>query len=230
MGDKVAQQVFKRGEILRVRLHAHDEIRDAHRCNQLAVAVEIPVEAVGVNQIGQGGPVAFLLVLVAAFEAANPDQDNRGFLSPNSNKKGPPLRKNISTFAFVTALLVALPHAPQIASADDNEMRHFLFIGAPNAAAWKLQIDNPGDREASVRAPIEKLGGKLISYYWGVGNGRNYITVALPDDPTLIQAFYLTRLGDGLLDDYQMIELMTSADMATALERVSEVKAVDDIK
>ena len=45
-----------------------------------------------------------------------------------------------------------------------------------------------------------------------------------------IQAFYLTRLGDGLLNDYRMIELMTSADMAIALERVSEVKAVDDIK
>ena len=136
----------------------------------------------------------------------------------------------ITTFAFAATLLVALPHASQPVAADEGKLRHFLLIGTPNATAWKFQIDNPGDREASVREPIEKLGGKLISYFWGVGNGKNYITVALPDDPTLIQAIYVTRLGDGLLNDYQMIELMTSSDMAIALERVKEVKAVDDLE
>ena len=69
-----------------------------------------------------------------------------------------------------------------------------------------------------------------MSYYWGLGNGKNYITVALPDDPTFIQAFYVSRLGDGLLGDYQMIELMSSADMAEALARVPEIKAQDDLK
>ena len=131
--------------------------------------------------------------------------------------------------SMVLAALLAVLSIPSSAS-DRDKQRYFLFIGTPNAAAWKFQIDNPGDREASVRTPIEKLGGKLISYFWGVGNGKNYITVALPDDPTFIQAFYLTRLGDGLLSDYQMIELMKSSDMAEALKRVEEVKAVDDLK
>ena len=42
---------------------------------------------------------------------------------------------------------------------DHNEKRHFLFVGTPNAAAWEFMIDTPGDREASVRGPIEALGG-----------------------------------------------------------------------
>jgi hypothetical protein len=113
---------------------------------------------------------------------------------------------------------------------DSAANRTFLFIGTPNSAAWKMQIASPGDREATVRGGIEKLGGKLLSYYWGLGNGKNYITVSLPDDPTFIQAFYLSRMGDGLLNDYQMIEMMSSPDMAKALTRVSEVKAVDDLK
>ncbi|GAB5439433.1 hypothetical protein [Falsiruegeria mediterranea] len=116
------------------------------------------------------------------------------------------------------------------AAEDVPDMRTFLFIGTPNSAAWEIQIANPGDRAAAVKGGIEALGGELLSYYWGFGNGKNYITVSLPDDPTFIQAFYLTRLGDGVLDDYQMIELMSSADMGTALERVSEVKAADDMK
>ena len=127
-------------------------------------------------------------------------------------------------------LTIAFILTGSVSFAEQNsQMRHFLFIGTPNAAAWKFLIDNPGDREASVREPIEKLGGKLVSYYWGLGDGNNYITVSLPDDPTLIQAFYLTRLGDGLLDKYQMIEMLSSPDMAEALERVKEIKAVDDL-
>ncbi|WP_299640498.1 hypothetical protein [uncultured Ruegeria sp.] len=118
-----------------------------------------------------------------------------------------------------------------IAAAEDAEsMRTFLFIGTSNSTAWEMQIANPGDRAASVKGGIEALGGELLSYYWGLGNGKNYITVSLPDDPSFIQAFYVSRLGDGLLDDYQMIELMSSADMAVALERVPEIKAVDDVK
>jgi hypothetical protein len=113
---------------------------------------------------------------------------------------------------------------------DPPKSRTFLFIGTPNSAAWEMQIANPGDRETTVRGGIKKLGGKLLSYYWGFGNGKNYITVSLPNDPTFIQAFYLTRLGDGVLDDYQMIELMSSSDMAVALSRVPEVKAADDMK
>ena len=108
--------------------------------------------------------------------------------------------------------------------------RTFLFIGTPNSAAWEMQIATPGDREATVRGGIKQLGGELLSYYWGLGNGKNYITVSLPDDPTFIQAFYVTRLGDNLLQDYQMIELMSSADMAAALARVPEIKAQDDMK
>jgi hypothetical protein len=133
----------------------------------------------------------------------------------------------MKTLIYSTILAVTA----SLASAQDNTVdRTFLFVGTPNGAAWEMQIAAPGDREAMVRGGIEKLGGELLSYYWGLGNGKNYITVSLPDDPTFIQAFYLSRMGDGLLDDYQMIELMSSSDMAIALSRVPEVKAVDDLK
>ena len=131
-----------------------------------------------------------------------------------------------------TLVLAAIIAATaSIATAQDNTAnRTFMFVGTPNGAAWEMLIASPGDREAIVRGGIEKLGGELLSYYFGLGNGKNYITVSLPDDPTFIQAFYLSRMGDGLLDDYQMIELMSSSDMAVALERVKEVKVVDDLK
>jgi uncharacterized protein with GYD domain len=113
------------------------------------------------------------------------------------------------------------------ALADERKQRYFLFIGQANSAAWKWMIENPSDRQAAMSRAFERLGGKMLSYYWGLGNGRNYITVSIPDDNELIQAIYTTRLGDGLLDEYEAIELMTSADMVEALKRVKEVKEIE---
>ena len=142
------------------------------------------------------------------------------------------MRNVITSLALLAAFLVALQVSTQAQSTatGSGEMRTFLFIGEPNAAAWKFMIENPADRQKAAGEAIEKLGGKMLSYYWGVGDGRNYITIAMPDDIELIQANYITRLRDGLLISYRMIELMSSEAMTGALKRVRDVKAVDDIK
>ena len=132
----------------------------------------------------------------------------------------------LSLLMTAASVCAAEPSQDQ-ASTVEPKLRHFLFIGEPNAAAWKWMIENPQDREAAMAKPIEKLGGKMLAYYWGLGNGRNYIIVALPDDPELIQATYVTRLGDDLLVSYDMIELMSSADMADALKRVADVQRAE---
>ncbi len=111
----------------------------------------------------------------------------------------------------------------------EQERRLFLFVGEPNAKAWRILIDTAQDRQATAAAAVAKLGGEILSYYFGLGDGKNYIIASLPDDETLIQALYVTRLGDDLLKSYEMTELLTSPQMAKALARVKEVKAVDDI-
>jgi uncharacterized protein with GYD domain len=103
-----------------------------------------------------------------------------------------------------------------------KEPRYFMFIGEPGAEAWKYLMANPADREKEVKAGMAAIGGKVLSYYFGLGDGKNYITVELPDDNELIQAVYLMRLPTGLLNSYQVIELMPSAQMAQALQRSVE--------
>ena len=120
---------------------------------------------------------------------------------------------------YIPVLLLALS-IPAF-SAEDNP-RYFMFIGEPNAAAWKILMANPADREKEVAAGMAAIGGKVLSYYFGLGDGKNYITVELPDDNEVIQAVYLMRLPTGLLNSYQVIELMPSAQMAQALRRSAE--------
>ena len=104
-----------------------------------------------------------------------------------------------------------------------QENRTFMFIGEPNAAAWQFLMDNPGDRKEAVSDAMEALGGKIINYYFGLGDGKNYIITELPNDNELIQAMYLMRLPSGLLNSYKMIELMPSDQMSKALKKSKEL-------
>lgn len=122
------------------------------------------------------------------------------------------------------ALLLILSFPVQSA---EREPRYFMFIGEPSAAAWKYLMENPADRQKEVEAGMAAIGGKVLSYYFGLGDGKNYITVVLPDDNEVIQAVYLMRLPTGLLNSYQVIELMPSAKMSAALARSREFIEVE---
>lgn len=64
-------------------------------------------------------------------------------------------------------------------------------------------------------------------HHFGLGDGKNYITVTIPNDNELIQAIYLMRLPSGLLKSYQMIELMPSEQMSKVLNRSAKLIATD---
>ncbi len=128
------------------------------------------------------------------------------------------MNKYLLIIAIFVAGMVAMP-----VHAADKKLRHFMFIGQPNAAAWKFMMENPADRKAEVSGAFKALGGEVLSYYWGLGNGRNYITVTIPDDNELVQAIYLMRLPSGMLDSYQVIELMPSDQMSKALKKAKSM-------
>ncbi|MHA3980831.1 hypothetical protein ACW9UR_24525 [Halovulum sp. GXIMD14794] len=107
-------------------------------------------------------------------------------------------------------------------AAEENASRYYLGIGEPAPHAWKIMVENPTDREKDMGGAIEAIGGEMISYFWGLADGKNYITVRLPDDPGMVQAMYVSRLSQGVLEDYTFIELMTTADMVDALKRVPD--------
>lgn len=127
-------------------------------------------------------------------------------------------------FGGISLTLALALSKPSIA---EDSPRHFLFIGEPSAAAWEYLMKDPQDRQKKVEAAMTAIGGKMLSYYFGLGDGKNYITVQLPNDNETIQAVYLMRLPTGMLNSYQVIELMPSAQMADALRRSKEFIEVE---
>lgn len=115
-------------------------------------------------------------------------------------------------FGFVTSVQAA-----------ETKQRHFMFIGEPNTTAWQYMMENPQDRKKQVEGAFKALGGEVLSYYFGLGDGKNYITVTIPDDNELIQAIYLMRLPSGMLNSYEVIELMPSEQMTQALKRSKQL-------
>jgi len=125
--------------------------------------------------------------------------------------------------AYLFLVLVALFSG----AAQAEELRTFMFVGEPNAKAWEYLIDNPKDRKQEVDGAFKALGGEVVSYYFGLGNGKNYITVKIPNDNELIQAIYLMRLPSGLLSAYEVIELMPSEQMTRALKKAKALIQAD---
>ncbi|NOD91436.1 hypothetical protein GS636_01395 [Ruegeria sp. HKCCD4884] len=108
------------------------------------------------------------------------------------------------------------------AFSEEVKSRYYLGIGEPNPDAWQIMVDNPTGREKDIGVAVAALGSEMIGYFWGLADGKKYVTLRLPDDPGIVKAVYVSRLSQGVLKDYRFIELVTSADIANAFEPVPD--------
>lgn len=47
----------------------------------------------------------------------------------------------------ILSMLVLFALSTVSAEETTSDMRYFMFVGEPNAAAWKFLMENPADRE-----------------------------------------------------------------------------------
>ena len=113
------------------------------------------------------------------------------------------------------------------AAKSEKPMRIFLFSAKPSAKGWQFMKANPGDRRAATEQAMEDIGGKMLSYYFGLTDGRNYIIAALPDGRTA-QAMLIQRLATDLVVEYEAIELVESSEMPAVFERLKELESADE--
>jgi uncharacterized protein with GYD domain len=143
--------------------------------------------------------------------------------------------KTVTTVLAAIILLatsaITQPKAESTLKADSTEsepeMRIFLFSAKPSPEAWQFMKKNPGDRRAATEDAMEKIGARMIGYYWGLTTGKNYIIAAVPDGRTA-QAMLIQRLSSGLVLEYDAIELVNSSEMPAVFERLKELDAADD--
>lgn len=97
-------------------------------------------------------------------------------------------------------------------------MAHFLHQVSYTKEAWAKLMENPQDRLEAVRAPIEKLGGKIQSSFFVMGE---FDVIAITEFPDVISAaaIAIAFAAGGAVAKVQTTGLLTAAQAIEALRR-----------
>ncbi len=99
-------------------------------------------------------------------------------------------------------------------------MPHYLHQVAYTPEAWAALTKNPQDRTAIVRAPIEKLGGKIVDAYFSFGA---YDVVAITEFPDNVAAAAIAMAfaAGGACKSVATTPLLTSEEALKAMKKAA---------
>ena len=101
-------------------------------------------------------------------------------------------------------------------------MPRYMIQATYNADARKALVAQPQDRVAGVAALMERMGGKLESFYFSMGEFDIVAIAELPDDVSAV-AGALVVTGAGHLVAYHTTKLLTGDEMMTAMSKAHGV-------
>lgn len=136
---------------------------------------------------------------------------------------------NITKLLILSLCLIIMLSPLSNSYAKDHEdnnlknMKLFLMIGQPNAKAWANIVKNELDMSEGGRKGIEAMGGKMLGFYIGVGEMKNYAIVAFPDSFDVSRIVF-TRAMQGVMDDIQFIEIMSTAKAQEVFKAINATK------
>ena len=97
-------------------------------------------------------------------------------------------------------------------------MARYLFKMGVTPQTFAKLIKNPDDRAKGARPAFEALGGKLIEYYFAVGQGGIYTLAELPDEVSA-EALMMSVLAGGAVTSFESTVLLTAAEAMEAMKK-----------
>ena len=97
-------------------------------------------------------------------------------------------------------------------------MARYLIQASYTSAAAAAFVSNPQDRVAGVTAILEKLGGKLVSFDFCLGEHDVVAVFEAPDDTTAA-ALALAVNAPGHLSSYRTTRLLSPKEFLAAQEK-----------
>jgi len=102
-------------------------------------------------------------------------------------------------------------------------MPRFVIFFNLTAQTIDRFIQNPGDRAAAVRALLEPVGGKLVSYDFMFGEDDGMVVFEVPDSRTA-GAVSLAVSSTGAFARIRTHELIPAADLPALLDRAKTAR------
>jgi uncharacterized protein with GYD domain len=110
--------------------------------------------------------------------------------------------------------------AGDLAIQKEDPMPHFLFQGSYTQEAWARLVANPQDRTDAVRAPIEKLGGRVHTSFFAFGPFDVVGIMEMPDNVSAA-AIAIAFAAGGSVKNIQTTPLMTTAEALDAVKKAA---------
>jgi uncharacterized protein with GYD domain len=102
-------------------------------------------------------------------------------------------------------------------------MSHYLIRWQFKDATAKALVDKPQNRTAPATALIEGFGGKLISYYFALGDYDGLGICEFPDTISAA-ACSMKAASTGAFARFETTALLTATEAEAAMKRAKEAK------
>lgn len=99
-------------------------------------------------------------------------------------------------------------------------MASYLLQVGYNPEAWSAMIQNPQDRSAAIKAPVEKLGGRVERFWLSFGDYDVVGIVEMPDSVSAA-AFSMAVAAGGSCRAVRTTPLLTSAEGLEAMKKAA---------
>jgi uncharacterized protein with GYD domain len=101
-------------------------------------------------------------------------------------------------------------------------MAFYMIQGAYTVEAIATMAKNPQDRSVPVRELVQKVGGRLISFYFCFGEYDVVVLVELPDD-SAATAVAMAGISPGHLKAYKTTKLFTVEETMEAMRKAGSL-------
>ncbi len=101
-------------------------------------------------------------------------------------------------------------------------MARFLFQFSYTPEAWAALVKNPVDRRAGIQALAEKVGGRLIEFYYAFGEYDGVAIFETPDNASQVAAV-LAALAPGHLKVVKTTVLIPVEEAMMGMRKAGEL-------
>ena len=100
-------------------------------------------------------------------------------------------------------------------------MPHYMVQAAYTVGAWGGLVKDPQDRAEALRPAIERLGGKLVSFYMSFGEYDAVVIVEMPDNVSAA-AVSIAAAAGGAVKAIKTTPLMTVQEGMEAMRKAGQ--------
>lgn len=126
--------------------------------------------------------------------------------------------------ALLSTSIATLPLAVAVAEGGPGVMSQYLIEAKYADQAWSAMAQKPQNRIDLLRPVVERLGGKIESFWFSFGEYDAFVVVDLPDNVSA-QALQIAGAAGNGFKVLKTTPLLTIAEAMEAMKKAGELRS-----